>query len=88
MNKDSPLPLGRKHQNGRPEWEFKFGKKSCKEGRGGIDWYLYRKNILWLKLYLFYETIARETDKKIWLIEDNASAHSKAAADQKEKRIQ
>ena len=51
LNEIDPLPSGRKRQLRRPEWEFKAENKKREAKQGGIDWFLYRKEILWPKLY-------------------------------------
>ena len=87
MDRIDPLPSGRRRQLRRPEWEFKHTEKKRESQRGGIDWYAYRESILWPKLYPYVERIQQETGKKVWLVEDNASLHTKAADDMEEERI-
>lgn len=46
---------------------------------GGIDWICYRQTILYPLLYPFLMKIRQENPTpEIWLVEDNASAHTAA----------
>ena len=48
--------------------------------RKELDWFLYRKRILFFLLYSYYKKVQRvNSTQKIWLMKDNAEAHSKAA---------
>ena len=52
-----------------------------------IDWFLYRKRILWPLLYPYYEAVQRANPgRKIWLVEDNAGNHTKASRACEEER--
>ena len=62
-----------------PEQVFKSEMRK-RDGGKGIDWFLYRKRILFPLLYPYYKEVQRvNSTRKIWLVEDNAGAHSKAA---------
>ena len=76
-----PLPSGRKRMLRRPEWEWGF-KPKTRTSEGGIDWFLYWKEILLPKLYPFVAEIQyKHSGKNVWLVEDNAPSHTKAAKD-------
>ena len=77
---------GRK-QHLTPERMFKYDDMEQRGKKGGIDAYLYKNNILLPLLYPFYEETQRKhPDKQIWLIEDNAPAHTKASKQCEEER--
>lgn len=60
--------------------EYVFELIVRKGKKGGIDSVAYRDKILLDLLYLFYEKVRDEhLDREVWLIEDNASSHIKAA---------
>ena len=62
----------------RPYWEFSEEIRGRSTG-GGLDWFLYRKEILHDYLYPFIERIQAETRRHCWLVEDNAGNHTTAA---------
>ena len=58
---------------------FKSEIRKWDEGKR-IDWFLYRKRILFFLLYSYYKEVQRiNSTQKIWLMKDNAESHSKAA---------
>lgn len=58
-------------------WKFKGLTRD--EGKEGIDWFRYRKEVLVPKLYDYYHKIQeRHPDKTVYLVEDNAGGHAKA----------
>lgn len=81
-----------KKRKREPHQEYVFEPIVRNEKKGGIDSVRYRDKILLDLLYPFYEKVRdKHPDREVWLIEDNASSHTKAAkmcADIiKEKRI-
>lgn len=70
---------GTKRQR-KPEQLWKHAELKRMNERGGIDWFLYREYCLMPFLYPYYEQVQRaHSDKEIWLVEDNAALHTKAA---------
>lgn len=66
---------------------FKQEELEKRGGKGGIDGFRYRREILVPILYPFYEQIqAANPDITVWLIEDNAPAHTRAARQCREDR--
>lgn len=69
-----------KRRRKKPEDLYKFKALTRDHQKGGWDWYLYRKYVLLPLLYPYCEKLAaRYPDRNIWLVEDNASLHTKAA---------
>lgn len=62
----------------RPEQLFKEPRATRGSTKGGIDWIRYKRTILESLLWPFAQRIARETSKRVWIIEDNAPGHKKA----------
>ena len=63
-----------------PKQEYTFEPIVRKGKKGGIDAVVYRDKILLPLLYPFYEQVRdAHPDREVWLIEDNASSHQKAA---------
>lgn len=55
-------------------------EEGARSKKGGIDWYLYREKILKELLYPYYEKVKKHhPDQEVFLVEDNAGGHSKAA---------
>lgn len=77
---------GQRRMPRRPEWEFKEELFNRGGGNGGIDWLLYREQILRPILYPWIEDIQHRTGEKYWLVEDNAGAHHKSQREGKEER--
>ena len=78
-NATIPGRKGRKRAK-QPHQIFKFEELKRDNKKGGIDWFLYREKILLPLLYPFYEEVQRlHPGTKVWLVEDNASLHTKAA---------
>ena len=68
-----------------PERLFKHEGLERRGKKGGIDAFLYRNKVLLPLLYPFYEEVQKgHPNKKVWLIEDNAPSHTKAAKQCKE----
>lgn len=72
-----------------PKQEYTFEAIVRKGKKGGIDGVAYRDKVLLPLLYPFYEHIRNANpEKKVWLIEDNAHSHKKAARlCQKERKL-
>lgn len=63
-----------------PKQEYTFEPIVRKGKKGGIDAVAYRDKILLPLFYPFYEQVQdAHSDREVWLIEDNASSHQKAA---------
>ena len=63
----------------RPEWKFKENiQERGDRSKGGIDWLIYQEKILRPLFYPFIQQIEQETRRKMWAVEDNASAHTTA----------
>jgi hypothetical protein len=76
----------------KPEQVWKFQQLRRDHKSGGIDWFLYRRKVLLPILYPSYEAVQHANPGvEVWLVEDNASPHAKAAAvcerDRREKGI-
>lgn len=64
----------------KPEQIWKYEAVTRDEGKGGIDWFRYRKEVLMPKLYSYYKAIQQKhPDREVWLVEDNAGGHKKAS---------
>jgi transposase len=87
LDREEPLPSGYPRRLRRPEWEFKQERATRdKQGKGGIDWLRYRELVLKPILYPWAYEIHRLTTRKVYIIEDNASPHTKARRWSKEER--
>lgn len=72
-----------------PLQEFKFDElywtrgKSTVDGqvdKGGIDWFIYREQVLLKLIFPYYKKIQElNPGKKVWFVDDNVAIHSKAA---------
>lgn len=81
--------LGRKGRKQRYTAQRLFKQEELEKrgGKGGIDGFRYQREILIPILYPFYEAIqAANPDVTVWLIEDNAPAHTRAARQCEENR--
>lgn len=55
--------------------------------KNGVDWYRHRQGVLRPLLYPFYFQVqAKFPDREVWIVEDNASPHKKAAENEVEYR--
>ena len=80
-NRRARFPGSRKgiKRHKKPEHIFKWEKLERSGKRNGIDWYLYEKHILKPLLYPYCERLQElHPERQVWLIEDNASIHTKA----------
>lgn len=81
--------MGRKGRKQRYTAQRLFKQEELEKtgGKGDIDGFRYRREILVPILYPFYEAIqAANPDVTLWLIEDNAPAHTRAARQCEENR--
>lgn len=62
----------------KAEQVFKFVELKRENAKGGIDWWLYRNEILIQRLIPYYEAIQARHTGKVYLIEDSVGLHSKA----------
>jgi hypothetical protein len=89
LDREQPLPSGYPRRLRRPEWEFKQERATRdKRGKGGIDWLRYKELVLKPILYPWAYEISRLTSRKVYIIEDNASPHTKAKRWSREEREQ
>jgi hypothetical protein len=79
MDRDDPLPSGYPRRNRRLEWEFKYEKEERGEKMSsGIDWLRYRETVLYPLLYPWAKEIHEQTGREVYIVEDNATLHTKA----------
>jgi hypothetical protein len=46
--------------------------------KGGIDWWIYRNEVLIPRLIPYYEAVQRRYNGKVWIVEDGVGLHDKA----------
>ena len=64
----------------KPEQIFKYVELRRENQKGGIDWWLYRNEVLLKRLIPYYRAIQQRHSNrgKVWLIEDSVGLHGKA----------
>ena len=76
-----PLKSGRPRQKRRSEWEIKAEVMRRGEGKGGVDWYRYCEEVQRVLLYPFAKQAKdQNSEKGVWIVEDNAGPHGPASA--------
>jgi hypothetical protein len=57
---------------------FKFIKLKCENAKGGIDWWLYRTEVLLQRLIPYYHAIQERHSGEVYIVEDGMGLHGKA----------